>query len=94
MKGRCGRIGPPQDLDICQLGAVHIDVGRVLLDSGAGVFSDSVPARRVTVLLAAVSLIVNVAFTPAHPLWALAVVTIDVVVIWALTAHGKEVRRA
>ena len=76
------------------MGTVHIDVGRVLLDSGAGVFSDSVPARRVTVLLAAVSSIVNVAFAPAHPLWALVVVTIDVLVIWALTAHGKEVRRA
>ena len=76
------------------VGAVHIDVGRVLLDSDAGVFSDSVPARRVTVLLAAVSSIVNVAFTPAHLLWALAVVSIEVVVIWALTAHGKEVRRA
>ena len=25
------------------LGAVHIDVGLVLLDSGAGVFSDNVP---------------------------------------------------
>ena len=45
-------------------------------------------------LLAAVSSIVNFAFAPAHLLWALVVVSIDVLVIWALTAHGKEVRRA
>lgn len=76
------------------VGTVHIDVGRVLLDSGAGVFSDSVPARRVTVLLAAVSSILTFSFTPAYPLWALVVVSIDVLVIWALTAHGKEMRRA
>jgi hypothetical protein len=28
-----------------------------------------------------------------YPLWALAVITIDILVIWALTAHGGEVRR-
>ena len=75
------------------MGTVHIDLGRILLDSDAGVFSDTVPSRRVTVLLAAVSSIA-IFLAPAHPLWALVVVTIDALVIWALTAHGKEVRRA
>lgn len=75
------------------VGTVHIDLGRVLLDSDAGVFSDSVLARRVTVIPRAVSSIAKFSFAPAHPLWARVVVTIDVLLIWALTAHGEEVRR-
>ena len=77
------------------VGTAHLDVGRVLLDSGAGVFSDSVPAWRVTVLLAAVSSIVTFSFTPGlSALGAGRGVDRDVLVIWALTAQGKEVRRA
>jgi hypothetical protein len=37
---------------------------------------------------------VNFFFIPVYPLWALTVITIDILVIWALTAHGREMRRA
>jgi hypothetical protein len=33
-----------------------------------------------------------ISFIPVDPLWALIVITIDVLVIWALTAHGREMR--
>ena len=79
-------------IDISQWGWVHLIVGLVLLLCGIGVFSGNVLARTVGVIAAAVSLIANFAFIPAYPIWALVVVTIDVLVIWALTAHGKEMR--
>jgi hypothetical protein len=79
-------------LDISQWGWVHLVVGLALLFSGIGVFSGNVLARTVGVIAAGVSLIANFMFIPAYPLWALVVVTIDVLVIWALTAHGKEMR--
>jgi hypothetical protein len=33
-------------------------------------------------------------FIPHHPLWALLVIALDVFVIWALAAHGRELRGA
>ena len=81
-------------LDISQWGWVHLIVGLVMLFSGIGVFSGNILARTVGVIAAAVSLIANFFFIPAYPLWALVVVTIDVLVIWALTAHGSEMRKA
>ena len=40
------------------------------------------------------SLVGNFFFIPVYPLWALTVITIDALVIWALTAHGREMRDA
>jgi hypothetical protein len=79
-------------LDISQWGWVHIILGAVVLLSGIGLLSGNVLARSVGVLVAALSLIANFFFIPAYPLWSLTVITIDVLVIWALTAHGHEMR--
>ena len=80
-------------LDISTWGWVLIIMGTIVLFSGIGVLSGNVLARTVGVLAAGLSLLVNVAFLPAHPVWALTVITIDVLVIWALTAHGGEMRQ-
>ena len=81
-------------IDISEWGWIHLVVGLVVLLSGLGVFSGNVLARTVGVIGAAISLIVNFFFIPAYPLWAITVVTINVLVIWALTAHGSEMRSA
>ena len=81
-------------LDLSQWGAVHLIVGLGMLLSGIGVFSGNILARTVGVIVASLSLIANFFFIPAYPLWALTVITLDVLVIWALTAHGKEMREA
>jgi hypothetical protein len=80
-------------VDISNWGWVHLVVGLVVLCSGVGVFSGNVLARTVGVAGATISLITNFFFIPAYPIWALTVVTINVLVIWALTAHGAEMRR-
>jgi hypothetical protein len=79
-------------LDISQWGWVHIILGAVVLLSGIGILSGNILARSVAVGVAALSLIANFFFIPAYPLWSLTVITIDVLVIWALTAHGREMR--
>ena len=81
-------------IDISQWGWIHMILGLVMLLSGIGVFSGNILARTVGVIAASLSLIANFFFIPAYPLWAIAVVTIDVLVIWALTAHGSEMREA
>jgi uncharacterized membrane protein len=81
-------------LDITEWGWVHLIVGAVLVLSGFGVFSGNMLARIVGVIVASVSLIANFFFAPAYPLWALVVITLDVLIIWALTAHGSEMRNS
>jgi hypothetical protein len=81
-------------LDVSEWGWVHIILGAIVLLSGIGVFSGNILARTVGVIVASISLIANFFFLPVYPLWSLIVITIDVLVIWALTAHGREVRKA
>ena len=41
---------------------------------------------------AGLSMLANFLFIPVYPVWALTIITINVLVIWALTAHGGEMR--
>jgi hypothetical protein len=81
-------------LDISQWGWVHIVVGLVVVLCGFGVFSGNVLARSVGVPIATLSLIANFFFIPAYPLWAMTIIAIDALVIWALIVHGREMRTA
>jgi hypothetical protein len=80
-------------LDVSQWGWAHIIMGVIVLLAGIGLFSGNIVARTVAVIVASISLLVNFFFIPVYPLWALTVITIDALVIWALTAHGREMRK-
>ena len=79
-------------LDVSQWAWVHIILGAVVLLAGIGVFSGNILARTVGVIVASLSLIANFFFIPVYPIWAILVIVLDVLVIWALTAHGGEMR--
>jgi hypothetical protein len=79
-------------LDLSTWGWVHIIVGAIVLLAGFGVFTGNILARIVGVLVAVVSLIANFLWLPVYPIWSIIIITIDVLVIWALTAHGREMR--
>jgi hypothetical protein len=81
-------------LDLSEWGWVHIILGGVVLLSGIALLSGNILARAVAVIVASLSLIANFFFIPVYPLWALTVIVIDVLVIWAVTAHGREMREA
>ena len=81
-------------LDISEWGWVHLVLGLIVLVSGIGLFSGRMIARIIAIIVAGLSLIANFFFIPAYPLWAIAVVVIDVLVIWALTAHGSEMKNS
>jgi hypothetical protein len=51
-------------------------------------------ARVVAVLLAMVSAIVNVLFLAAYPLWSLIMITLALLVVWAVIVHGSEMKDA
>lgn len=73
-------------------GIVHLIVGAVLIVAGYGVLRGQLWARGVAVFIALSSIVVNFAFLPAYPVWSALMITVDVLVIWALTVHGDELR--
>jgi hypothetical protein len=79
-------------LDVTQWGWVHLLLGLLLVLSGVGVMSGNILARLVGVLVAGLSMVGNFLFIPVYPVWALTIIVIDILVIWALTAHGREMR--
>jgi hypothetical protein len=81
-------------LDLTQWGWVHFVWGVVMVLAGVGVMSGNLLARMIGVVLAAITAVVNFAFIPVYPLWSVIVVVISIVVIYALVAHGKEMKRA
>ena len=79
------------EVDVTAWGWVHLVVGVLVVVAGIAVLSGRVWARTVGVVLAVVSALVNFAFLPYYPFWSMTVIALDVVVIWALTAHGRDV---
>jgi hypothetical protein len=51
-------------------------------------------ARAVAVAMAGASVLANVAYAAAYPLWSVAVIVLDVVSVYALIVHGDEVQDA
>ncbi len=77
--------------DATTWGWIHLLGGIVVLLAGFGLFSGAVWARTVGVIVATVSAIASFAWLPAYPVWGICVIAIDVAVIWALTAHGRDI---
>jgi hypothetical protein len=60
--------------------------------AGAGLLAGNTAARILAVALAGLSAILNLAFIEATPVWSVIVIAIDVLVIYAVTVHGRELR--
>jgi hypothetical protein len=65
-------------------GWFHLILGAVVLAAGIALLTDRTWARAVGVALAGVSAIVNFLYIPYLPVWSIAVIAIDLAVIWAL----------
>ena len=73
-------------------GWTHIILGAIVLATGAGLLAGQTWARVVGVGLALLSSLVNVGFLAAYPFWSAIMVAVDILVIWALTVHGREMK--
>jgi hypothetical protein len=75
-------------------GWVHTILGIVIISAGFGVLSGRVVARLIGILLALANATVSLAFLSAYPVWSTILITLDVIVIYALAVHGGEAREA
>jgi hypothetical protein len=73
-------------------GTVHLLFGVLLLLTGAGVLTGNLAARTIGVILAGLSALANLLFIEAYPFWSIIIITVDVLVIYALTVHGRELK--
>jgi hypothetical protein len=71
-------------------GWLLIIFGLVALFAGFGVLAGQTWARAVGVIMALANAVAHLAFIGANPVWSVLVITLDVVVIYALTVHGRE----
>ena len=77
-----------------QWGWTQLIAGVVIFAAGLGVFSGATWARVLGVILVSISAILNFAFLTAFPVWSMTVIALDVLTIYALTAHGAEMKVA
>ena len=77
--------------DVTTWGWIHLLLGIIAVFAGVGLFSGRVWARTFGVIVAGISIIVNFTWLPYYPIWALLIIAFDVFVIWALTAHGRDI---
>jgi hypothetical protein len=70
----------------------HIVIGLVALCTGIGLFFGKTWAAVIAVIVSAFSILANFAWLPYYPVWAIIVITFDLFVIWAVTAHGSDFR--
>lgn len=77
--------------DTTTWGWIHLLVGIVVLAAGLGLFSGAVWARTVGVIVAGVAMLIAFAWLPWYPIFAVLFIVVSVSVIWALTAHGRDI---
>jgi hypothetical protein len=72
-------------------GWIHLIGGIIVFFAGFAIFRGAVWGRTVGVIIAIISAASAFAWLPYAPVSAIAIIAIDIAVIWALTAHGRDV---
>jgi len=71
-------------------GWIQFAVGLLLIAAGYGLLAGQTWARVTAVVVAFLSAVANMAFVAVYPWWAITVITLDVIVIYAVSVHGAE----
>jgi hypothetical protein len=63
----------------------------IVLLAGIALLGGALWARIVGIAMAALIAIANFLWLPYYPVWAIVLIALNVVVIWALAAHGRDI---
>ncbi len=80
------------DVDYTVWGWTHLIGGAIIMAAAFSLWAGRTWARFLAVFLAMISLLVSFGFLAAEPGWALVMITISILVIWALMVHGDELK--
>ncbi|MEN2739332.1 hypothetical protein ABCS02_16190 [Microbacterium sp. X-17] len=70
----------------------HLLIGMVLVAAGIALANGRTWARVFAVIVVAVNAVSQLLSLPAQPWWSIIVFALDLVVIYAITVHGRELR--
>lgn len=79
-------------LDYPAWGWIHLFLGLLVIAGGVALLNGKLWGRIVAVIVSVLSILVNAAFLPAYPIWSTIMIAVDILVIWAVTVHGDEMR--
>jgi hypothetical protein len=87
-------IGPEYayEVDISTWGWIHLAAGIIVVMAGLALLTGALWARILAVVIIGLSAINNFLFIPYQPLWSLTLLVIDGLVLWAIIAHGGELK--
>jgi hypothetical protein len=72
-------------------GWVHLVLGLLVAAAGVYLFVGKLWARLVGIAAAVLGVIANFLFIPYYPIWSILIIIFDLVAIWVLAFHGREV---
>jgi hypothetical protein len=87
-----GRSSLAVNVDYTTWGWVHVILGALALIAAMGLLRGAMWARILGVVLCAISAIVYMAFARAFPALAIVVIAVDILVIYALIVHGRDLK--
>ena len=76
--------------DLTGWGWLHLIIGTVAVVAGVALFTGATWARIVAVIIAMINAIEQLIWMPAYPVWSIIMIALDVLIIWAIIAHGNE----
>lgn len=71
-------------------GWIHLAIGVVLLLAGVTVLTGATWARWLGIVIASIAAVGNFMFIPIQPFWALALLALDIWVVYSLVVHKRE----
>jgi hypothetical protein len=77
-------------VDVTTWGWVHLGIGALVAVAGWAVIDGQAWGRVVGIIVAMLSAVAHFFFIPYYPVWSLLIITLDVLVIWALCAYRPQ----
>lgn len=76
--------------DLTAWGWFHLILGFIVSFAGAAIMRGALWARIIGVAAAIISALGALTMVEVYPLWAIILITVDVLIIYAITVHGNE----
>ena len=83
-----GEAGLMVEVDYTAWGWTHLLLGIIVACAGVALTMGATWARIVAVAVAVMSMLTNLAFMSAYPLWSIIMIAVNILVIYAVTVHG------
>ena len=75
-----------------QWGWLQLLAGALVFFAGLGLFTGRMWARTLGVIVVSISALVNFAWANIYPFWSLTLLAVDFLVLYAIIAHGSEMK--